>query len=226
MVQVGMLMEKERLYKQLRSFSFGQKTGISLPGEAMGKVWPLDDWSLNSVVSVSFGYEVAATPLQLTAAYSSIANGGSLQKPQIIHSISDFSGKKRKHNPSVRINRVISPTIARDVMTPILEDVVMEGTGRRAKLSGYSVAGKTGTAKKLERVDGRMVYSNKKYISSFIGFVPAEDPKICVLVSVNEPKNGDYYGGVVAAPVVKNVMGRVLPYMRVRSGNTIHTAQK
>ncbi|GJQ57299.1 MAG: penicillin-binding protein [Candidatus Scalindua sp.] len=225
MVQVGMLMEKEGLYNQLRSFSFGQKTGISLPGEATGKVWPLNVWSLNSVVSVSFGYEIAATPLQLTAAYSSIANGGSLQKPQIVHSISDFSGRKRRHNQSVRINRVISPRIAREVMTPILEDVVMEGTGRKAKLSGYKVAGKTGTAKKLERIDDKMVYSENKYVSSFIGFVPADDPKICVLVSVNEPKKGDYYGGVVAAPVVRNVMGRVLPYMRVKPRNTIRTVQ-
>ncbi|MCP5005693.1 MAG: penicillin-binding protein 2 [Planctomycetes bacterium] len=226
MVQLGMLMEKERLYEQLRKFSFGSKTGISLPGEAKGKVWPLKVWSLNSVVSVSFGYEIATTPLQLTVAYSSIANGGSLQKPQIIHAVSGFSGKKKKYHPPVQTKRVISPVIARDVMTPILEEVVTEGTGKKAKLSGYKVAGKTGTAKKLERVEDRMVYSNKKYVSSFIGFAPADKPKICVLVSVNEPKNGDYYGGVVAAPVVKNVMGRVLPYMSVKQRSTVQTVLK
>lgn len=226
MVQLGMLMEKERLYNQFSNFSFGKKTGILLPGEATGIVRPLDVWSFHSVVSVSFGYEIMTTPLQLTAAYSSIANGGSFLKPQIIHAISDFSGKKKKHNSPERIKRVISPEIARDVMTPILEEVVMEGTGSRAKLSGYKVAGKTGTAKKLERVDDRLVYSDKKYVSSFVGFVPADNPKICVLVSVNEPKNGDYFGGVVAAPVVKNVMGRVLPYMRIKPRNSIHTAQK
>ncbi len=226
MAQLGILMEKERIYKQLRNFSFGDKTGISLPGEAKGKVRPLKVWTLHSVVSVSFGYEFMTTPLQLTAAYSSIANGGNFLKPHIIHAISDFSGKKKRHNPTERIKRVISPRTAREVMTPILEEVVMAGTGRRAKLAGYKVAGKTGTAKKLERVGDKMVYSNKKHVSSFIGFAPADDPKICVLVSVNEPKNGAYFGGVVAAPVVKNVMGRALPYMRIQPRDIIHTAQK
>lgn len=178
MAQLGILMEKTRLYNYLRDFSFGEKTGIQLPGEAKGIVRPLSLWSVDSTISVAFGYETAATPIQLVTAFCSIANGGTLLKPQIIHKITDYSGKKvkKKCNTPERIRRVVSPKIAREIMSPILENVVKEGTGKKAMLFMYRVAGKTGTAKKLQRVGDRMVYSNK-YISSFVGYAPVDEPK-------------------------------------------------
>jgi cell division protein FtsI (penicillin-binding protein 3) len=227
MVQLGMLMGGKRLYNNLRDFSFGRKTGITLPGEVKGIIRPLNRWSADSIASVAFGYEIATTPLQLITAFCSIANGGMLLRPQIVYAITDFSGKrvKKKYEVPERIQRVISPRVAREVMSPVLEDVVKEGTGKNAMLFEYRVAGKTGTAKKLQRIGDKMRYSNEKYIGSFIGYAPADNPKVCVLVTLNEPKNGDYYGGIVAAPVVRDVLKRVLRYMQVEP-QYIRTVQR
>lgn len=218
MAQLGMRIEKNRLYSYLKNFSFGEKTGIQLPGEAKGIVRPLNLWSIDSTISVAFGYETAVTSIQLVTAFCSIANGGTLLKPQIISKITDYSGKrvKKKYETPERVRRVISPEIAREVMSPILENVVKEGTGKRAMLFTYRVAGKTGTAKKLQRVGNKMRYSDK-YISSFVGYAPVDEPKVCVLVSLNEPENGAYYGGTVAAPAVGNIIERTLDYMEVGS---------
>ena len=226
MAQLGMRMDKNRLYSYLKNFSFGEKTGIQLPGEAKGIVRPLSLWSLDSTISVSFGYETAVTPIQLVTAFCSIANGGTLLKPQIVSKITDYSGKrvKKKYKTPERVRRVVSPEIAREVMSPILENVVKEGTGKKAMLFTYSVAGKTGTAKKLQRVGNKMKYSNK-YIGSFVGYAPVDEPKVCVLVSLNEPKNGAYYGGTVAAPAVGNIIERSLDYMGV-GPQYVQTAQR
>ncbi len=217
MVQLGMLMGGKRLYNHLSNFSFGKKLGIELPGESKGIIRPLNLWTTDSIASVAFGYEIAATPLQLTTAFCSIANGGTLLRPRIVYAIADYAGKrvKRKYELPERIQRVISPKVAREVMSPMLEDVVKEGTGRNAMLFEYRVAGKTGTAKKLQRIGNKMRYSDNKHIGSFVGYAPADNPKICVLVTLNEPKNGDYYGGIVAAPVVKDIIKRILRYMQV-----------
>ena len=213
MAQIGQRIKKQRLHRYLKDFAFGEKTGIQLPGEVRGIVRPLNLWSVDSEISVSFGYETAVTPIQMVAAFCSIANGGTLLQPQIVSKITDYSGKRVKKNyDPARIRRVVSPKIAREVMAPILENVVKEGTGKRAMLFTHRVAGKTGTAKKLEKVGNKMKYSNK-YIGSFVGFAPADEPKICVLVSLNEPKNGAYYGGTVAAPAVGNILERTLGYM-------------
>jgi cell division protein FtsI (penicillin-binding protein 3) len=218
MAQLGQRIKKRRLHGYLKDFAFGEKTGIQLPGEVKGIVRPLNLWSVDSEISISFGYETAVTPIQMVTAFCSIANGGTLLKPRIISKITDYSGKrvKKKYETPERIRRVVSPEIAREVMSPILENVVKEGTGKRAMLFTHRVAGKTGTAKKLQRVDNEMKYSNK-YIGSFVGFAPAEEPKICVLVSLNEPKNGAYYGGTVAAPAVGNIIERTLGYMEFGS---------
>jgi len=212
MAQIGMLMKKKRLYSFLKSLSFGEKTGIQLPAEAEGVVRPLNRWTRDSPISVAFGYEITVTPLQLITAFSSIANGGTLLKPKIVSKITDYSGKKveKKNEIPERVRRVISPEIAREKMSPILEDVVKEGTGKNAMLFTYRVAGKTGTAKKYQADEKK--YSNK-YISSFVGFAPVDDPKVCVLVSLNEPKNGAYYGGTVAAPAVGKIIERTLDYL-------------
>jgi len=214
MAQLGQRLKKQRLHTYLKDFAFGEKTGIQLPGEVRGIVRPLNLWSVDSEISVSFGYETAVTPIQMVTAFCSIANGGTLLKPRIISKITDYSGKrvKKRYEAPARIRRVFSPKIAREVMAPILEDVVKEGTGKRAMLFTHRVAGKTGTAKKLKRVGNKMKYSNK-YIGSFVGFAPVDEPKICVLVSLNEPNNGAYYGGTVAAPAVGNIIERTLGYM-------------
>ena len=226
MVQLGMRMGKNRLYSYLKKFSFGEKTGIQLPGETKGMVRPLNLWSLDSTISVAFGYETAATPIQLVTAFCSIANGGTLLKPQIVSKITDYSGKRvqKKYKTPERVRRVVSPEIAREIMSPILENVVKEGTGKEAMLFTYSVAGKTGTAKKLKRVGNKMKYSDK-YIGSFVGYAPVDEPKVCVLVSLNEPENGAYYGGTVAAPVVGNIIERTLDYMEV-GPQYVQTAQR
>ena len=226
MVQLGMRLNKNRLHSYLKNFSFGEKTGIQLPGEAKGIVWPLNRWSHDSVMSVPYGYETAVTPIQLVTAFCSIANGGTLLKPQIVSRITDYSGKrvKKKYKTPERVRRVVTPEIAREVMSPILENVVKEGTGKKAMLFTYSVAGKTGTAKKLQKVGNKMKYTNK-YIGSFVGYAPVDEPKVCVLLSLNEPKNGAYYGGTVAAPAVGNIIERTLDYMEV-GPQYIQTAQR
>ncbi len=215
MAQLGQRIKKNELHGYLKDFAFGDKTGIQLPGEVKGIVRPLNLWSADSEISISFGYETAVTPIQMVTAFCSIANGGTLLKPRIISKITDYSGKrvKKKYEIPERIRRVVSPKIAREIMSPILEDVVKEGTGKRAMLFTHRVAGKTGTAKKLKRVGKKMKYSNK-YIGSFVGFAPVDEPKVCVLVSLNEPKNGAYYGGTVAAPAVGSIIERTLDYMR------------
>ncbi len=218
MAQIGQRLKKRRLHGYLKDFAFGEKTGIQLPGEVRGIVRPLKLWSVDSEISVSFGYETAVTPIQMVTAFCSIANGGTLLKPRIISKITDYSGKRviKKYDSPERIRRVFAPEIARGIMAPILEDVVKEGTGKRAMRFTHRVAGKTGTAKKLKMIDNKMEYSNK-YIGSFVGFAPADEPKICVLVSLNEPNNGAYYGGTVAAPAVGNIIERTLGYMEFGS---------
>ena len=216
MAQLGQQMKKHKLHRYLKDFAFGEKTGIQLPGEVKGIVRPLNLWSVDSEISVSFGYETAVTPIQMVTAFCTLANGGTLLQPRIVSKITDYSGKrvKKRFETPERIRRVISPKIAREVMSPILENVVKEGTGGQAMLFTHRVAGKTGTAKKLQRIGNKMQYTNK-YIGSFVGFAPVEDPKICVLVSLNEPKNGAYYGGTVAAPAVGKIIERTLNYMEV-----------
>jgi cell division protein FtsI (penicillin-binding protein 3) len=222
MAQLGMRVGKNRLYSYLKNFSFGEKTGIQLPGEAKGRVWPLNRWSHDSVMSVPYGYETAVTPIQLVTAFCSIANGGTLLKPQIVSRITDYSGKrvKKKYKTSERVRRVVSPEIAREVMSPILENVVKEGTGKKAMLFTYSVAGKTGTVEKCIKKK----YTNK-HIGSFVGYAPVDEPKVCVLLSLNEPKNGAYYGGKVAAPAVGKIIERTLDYMEV-GPQYVQTAQR
>ena len=184
MAQLGQLMERDRLYSHLRSFAFGEKTGIRLPGEARGILRPLNQWTADSAISVAFGYEIAVTPLQLITAYCSIANGGTLLQPKIVYAISDYTGKRVKKNDEVpmRASRVVSTRVARGIMNPILADVVRIGTGRNAKLLEYDIAGKTGTTKKLHKVGNKWVYSNSKHIGTFIGYAPVDDPRVCVLV--------------------------------------------
>lgn len=210
MAKVGMLMGNEKMYQYLRQFRFGERTGIELPGEIGGIFHPLKQWSRKySLVSVSIGHEIAVTPLQFITAFCSIPNGGLLLKPKIVKSTISNDNKIIKEFPySQLVGRVMSTNVARNIMNPILMKVVTEGTGKNANLLEYDVAGKTGTSQKTHGDGGR--YSHEKYVGSFIAYAPAERPRICVLVMINEPRNGSYYGGTVAAPVVGEIIRRTL----------------
>ncbi len=215
MSKLGMLMGNEKMYHHLRQFNFGEKTGIELPGEINGTFRPLKQWSKYSLASVSIGHELAVTPLQFITAFCSIPNGGLLQKPQIVEAIIGIDGEtiKKDLNSSHKSKRVIDENVARNIMNPILKKVVTGGTGKNANLLEYDVAGKTGTSQKVQDSGGR--YSHDKYIGSFIAYAPAENPRICVLVMINEPTNGAYYGGTVSAPVVREIIRRSLLYLGI-----------
>lgn len=215
MAKLGLLMGNERMYKHLKQFNFGEKTGIELPGEIGGIFHPLKKWSRKySLVSVSIGQEIAVTPLQFVTAFCSIPNGGLLFEPTIIKSTMNTDDKIKEDSQGHRsVRRLITTNVARNIMNPILTKAVTEGTGKNANMLEYDVAGKTGTSQKVEGAGGR--YSHEKYVGSFIAYAPAEDPRICVLVMINEPRNGAYYGGTVAAPVVREIIKRSLFYLGV-----------
>ena len=208
-VKVAMLLGPDTVYRYLKSFGFGSKLGFDLSGEISGMIRPVRQWSKNSITAIPIGQEVGVTALQLASAISVIANGGQLMKPYIVDSVRDNQGQIIKQNKPTLIRKVISLDTAMRIKK-ILTGVVEEGTGRMAKVSGFSAAGKTGTAQKLEP---NGAYSHTKFVASFIGFAPAEDPLLAIVVTVDEPR-GSYFGGVVAAPVFKNIAGDVIRYLK------------
>jgi cell division protein FtsI (penicillin-binding protein 3) len=209
-VKVAQILGPDTIYRYLKSFGFGAKLGVDLSGEISGMIIPVRSWSKSSITSIPMGQGVGVTALQLVSAISVIANGGQLMKPYIIDSVRDNQGRIIKQNKPVLIRKVISMDTAMRIKK-ILTGVVEEGTGKLAKVSGFSAAGKTGTAQKVE-ADGS--YSHDKFIASFIGFAPAEDPLLAMVVTVDEPR-GYYFGGVVAAPVFQKVAGDVIRYLKI-----------
>jgi cell division protein FtsI (penicillin-binding protein 3) len=212
-VKVAQLLGADTVYRYVRAFGFGSKLGIDLSGEISGMISPPRLWSKTSITAIPIGQEVGVTALQLASAISVIANGGQLMKPYIIDSVRDNQGRVIKQNKPVLIRKVISVDTALRIKK-ILTGVIEEGTGKLAKVMGFSAAGKTGTAQKLEP-DGS--YSHSKFTASFIGFSPAEDPLLTIVVTVDEP-HPVYFGGVVAAPVFQKVAGDVIRYLK---GNQI-----
>jgi len=198
------------LYKYIKLFGFGSSRGIDLPGEINGMAKPPKLWSSTSIGAIPMGQEVGVTVLQLSCAISAIANGGLLMKPYLVKQVQDMNGEVIKEFFPQVSNKVISPETAQRVRA-ILTGVVEDGTGKLAAIQGVKVGGKTGTAQKLEP-DGR--YSHNKFVGSFIGFAPAENPVITVCVVLDEP-HPSYYGGVVCAPVFKKVVTDVLNYLEV-----------
>ncbi|MDD4894430.1 MAG: penicillin-binding transpeptidase domain-containing protein [Candidatus Omnitrophica bacterium] len=207
--KVAQILGPELVYRYIKLFGFGTKTGVDLPGEISGMIKEPRFWSRTSISAIPIGQEVGVTTLQLAAGLSVIANGGELMKPYIVKEIRDKHGETIKFYSPVLVRRAISQSTANRVKK-ILTGVVEEGTGRLAKITGFTSAGKTGTAQKLEP---NGAYSHSKFVASFIGFAPAEDPVIVIAVVVDEP-HPYYFGGVVAAPVFKNVAGDVLKYLR------------
>lgn len=209
----AMRLGQQGLYNYMRAFSFGDRTGIQLPGEVRGIVHPTKAWSGISIAHIPMGHEVAVTPLQMITAMSAIANGGLRMQPMIVSGVRDRTGQLvGRFNPKP-VCQVIRKKTA-DLMVEALTTVTEKGgTGTRGAVRGFDVAAKTGTAQKLE--GGHYV---QKYYSSFVGFFPARQPEISILISMDNPHDpgGEYYGGAVAAPVFQAVAERVAKTMSVR----------
>ncbi len=207
-IKVGLRLGPERLSRYVRRFGFGQRLSPDLPGESSGIVpnpTTLDD---QGVVSVSMGYQVAVTPLQVAAAASAVANGGELVAPRAVRAV--IRGTSRQESRRRVIRRAITPETAAE-LTSMMEGVVERGTATAARIPGYPVAGKTGTAEKV--VDGG--YSNHEHHASFVGFVPSRAPALTILVVIDTPRDGPHTGGAVAAPVFKRIAEAALRHLAV-----------
>ena len=218
--KAGMALGDQRLYRYLQAFGFGQKTEIDLPGEVGGLVKHPKEWGRRSLASISMGQEIGVTPIQMVSAVAALANGGVLMKPYVVSEVRDAQGKTlREILPQVK-RRVVSPETARTV-TSILEGVVTDGTGTKAAIPGFRVAGKTGTAQKIDPRTG--AYSSTLFVGSFVGFVPADNPRLAMIVVIDEPQ-GENWGGTVAAPVFRRVGEQVLNYLGVSSDEPVKLA--
>lgn len=209
--KIGFKMGGEKLATYLRNFGFGGRTGIDLPGESPGSL--KKQWYGVDLATITFGQGVSLSTVQLVAALSSIANGGNLMKPYLVEQILDDNGTVvQKFEPQL-VRRVVSPETAQKV-TKMMETVTAEGgTGTKAALDGYRVAGKTGTAQKVDPVT--RTYSPTRRIGSFVGFVPADKPRLTIAVIIDEPQ-GIKYGGVVAAPAFRSIAQNSLAYLKVQ----------
>lgn len=206
-IQVGQRLGEDIIFSAIQKFGFSQKTGIQLPAEETGLLRPVKEWSKYSVSSLSIGYEISTTAIQMLQALNIIANRGVLVPPVIVKSI---SGSQQKKNTGSS-KRVISEESA-DILVDILERAVEGGTGMQSRVEGYSIAGKTGTAQKFD--PELETYSSHSHTSSFMGFVPSQKPVLSIIVVIDEPQ-GEFYGGQVAAPVFRNIAGETLRYLRV-----------
>ncbi|MDH3356095.1 MAG: penicillin-binding protein 2 [Desulfobacteraceae bacterium] len=210
-IKFSAIMGHEYLSRTLQNFGFGSKTGIDCPGETAGSLPPFKRWTKVDAGTISFGQGVSVSALQLIVATSAVANKGILMKPYVVQAITDHNGRLIESFGPRRIRRVISEKTA-GTLSRIMQTVITEGgTGVNAALEGYSVCGKTGTAQKIDE-NGR--YSYDKYVASFVGFAPVENPKIAVLVVVDEPEK-QHYGSIVAAPAFKAIAQKTLDYMHI-----------
>jgi cell division protein FtsI (penicillin-binding protein 3) len=230
-IKIAIRLGAPKFYEYIRAFGFGAPTGVDLPGESRGLLHRLDNWSAISIGSVSMGQEIGVTPIQLITAVSAIANGGTLMKPHVVREIrrgensrldeQARSGEQARQGDqasysedvgvSVEPRRVIRPETAA-TLRRLMEGVVLHGTGKLARLDGWTAAGKTGSAQKIDPATGR--YSPTQLIASFTGFAPISNPAVTILVSLDSPV-GLHEGGQVAAPVFKRIAEQVLSYLDV-----------
>ncbi len=218
-LKIGRKLGPERLYRYLRAFGFANKTGVDLPGEASGRLSHYSDWSKVTLETVSFGQGISTTGVQLVTALSAIANGGFLMRPYIVKSIMDPRGETiRETNPAI-VRRVVSAETAKVVTDMLIAVTEPGGTGVLAASGSFSVAGKTGTAQKPDLVHGG--YQKNGYIASFLGFVPARNPKLVIYVALDEPAGKHYHGGTVAGPVFAAIADQSLSYMGIFPDNPI-----
>ncbi len=218
MVKVAEKLDKEKLFYYTKAFGFGELTNIQLPSEVQGMVSPVEKWNRVDFTRICFGQGIAVTPLQLITAVSSIANDGRLMKPYIVRKILGKDNTVIKEYRPQTLHQVISPQTAH-TLTHVLKGVVTRGTGKLAAISGYQVAGKTGTAQKIDKTTG--LYSNSQYIASFVGYFPADDPQITILVIFDEPDKSQYWGSTVCAPVFSVIGQDIGRYLDIVSEYSI-----
>jgi len=216
-VNVGLRLGREHFYRYIDAFGFGQHTNIDLPGEAKGIMIDRAKTTPINIATMSIGQSIAVTPIQLVTAAAAVANDGKLLRPQIVREVRDQSGQLIRAFQSDVVRQVLDTSITRQVKE-ILESVVAKGTGRNAYIEGFKIAGKTGTAQKV----GAGGYLPDKYVASFVGFAPADNPQVAMLIVIDEPV-GLYYGGQIAAPVFGAVMKDVLQYLKVNPQLTPET---
>jgi cell division protein FtsI/penicillin-binding protein 2 len=217
-IQLG----KDRYYQYIRRYGFGETTGIPLPGEIAGLVNPPYRWSDLDITRVPMGQSVAVTPLQMVTAMSAIANGGVLMKPMIISEIDDPNGRQVVAYSPVQVRRVISTGTAAKIVSALKDVVCKGGTAPEAAVPGFAVAGKTGTAQKI---DPRGGYMEGRYVVSFVGFMPADAPKFTLLVVIDDPqtKRGEAFGGTVAGPVFAKMAKRAADYLELEPAVPVET---
>ena len=211
-IDVGQRLGVEQYYRYFLQFGLGGKTGVDLPGEAATIMHKKEKMGPVELATVSFGQSFQITPLQLITTASSIINGGNRVTPHFgMQAVS--ADKERVHQFSYPVREGVVSKETSETMRYILEQVVAEGSGKKGSLPGYRIGGKTATSEKLPR-------SLKKYISSFLGFAPADDPQVIALITIDEPA-GIYYGGTIAAPVVGDLFQNILPYLGIEPEDNI-----
>lgn len=213
-IKIGMKLGNETLASYIERFGFGRRTGVELPAESRGLFQPVSEWGPTSIGSIPMGHEIGVTALQAVAAYACIANGGEWVKPHLVSRVTSTAGDALEE-PQPERCQVVSETTAA-TLKAMLEGVVLQGTGKAARLGGYRAAGKTGTAQKVDEATGR--YSQTRYVASFAGFAPVDNPEIACIVSIDEPV-GAHVGGAVAAPVFARVVSDALHLLGVPPEN-------
>ncbi len=206
-IEVGQRVGIEKFKEYYKAFGFNDKTGFDLPGEAKGVFYSDEQFKIVELATSSFGQGPKVTPLQLISAVSAVANGGNLMKPYLVKELTNEEGTIVKKTEPTLVRRIVSEETSKTVRE-LLENAVNVGSGQNAYIKGYRVAGKTGTSEKIPR-------GQHKYIASFVGFAPANDPKVACLVMVDEPSYGSYYGGAVVAPVVGKILEDTLKYLGI-----------
>jgi cell division protein FtsI (penicillin-binding protein 3) len=210
-IKLALRLGDSRFYDVIRDFGIGEPTGIELPGENRGKIRTVDNWTASSIGSVAIGQEVSVTPVQIISAISAIANGGTLYRSHVVQEIRGSSGADLPLPKRPEPTEVTDPKTAATIRE-MMENVVQRGTGTPARLNGYTAAGKSGTAQKIDTNTGR--YSPTQYIASFVGFAPVNEPAVTILVVLDSPV-GQHLGGNLGGPVFKRIAEQVLAYLDV-----------
>lgn len=214
--KIGILLGAQNLYDYAHIYGFGQATGIALPGEARGFLYPVKDWSKVSIAQIPMGHGVAVTRLQMLMAMGALANHGWLMRPMLVNRLENRNGEVIQQYSPQRVRQVVTDNTARQMVQALKRVVTKDGTAAGAAMENYVAAGKTGTAQKAEHG----TYAPGKFVSSFIGFFPADNPEICISVVMDEPKEG-YYGGQVCGPVFKDIADRCASYLNVPSDKNL-----
>ena len=208
--KIGIRLGEDRLYDYAREFGFGQRTGISLPGEARGLLYPVKDWTKVSIAQIPMGQGVAVTRLQMIMAMSALANDGWLMRPMLVNRLEDRNGNVVQQYAPQRVRQIVGDSTDKLMIEALKTVVSPDGTAPGAAMKDYTVAGKTGTAQKVENG----AYAEHKFYASFVGFFPADNPELCISVVMDDPKEG-YYGGLVCGPVFKDIAERCASYLNI-----------